>query len=119
MEARLREIASDIYSELGQGYSEAIYHCAFEVALRDALIPYETETIIPVSFKGHNVGNVRSDIIVDKSFVLELKSVAKLTPAHTIQLVKYMTLLDIHDGLLINFGPNLEVVPYSTGVTAP
>ena len=88
---------------LGPGYSESVYHCAFEVALRSRGIYYETERIVPVYFLGQNVGHVRADLIVDRKSVIELKSVSKLNETYRIQTQNYIKLLDLQEGYLINF----------------
>jgi len=98
----LFSVAQDIWSALGPGYSESVYHSAFEVALRKRGISYETERIIPVSYEGQNVGHVRADLIVG-DIVIELKSVSRITEQFRIQIKNYMKLLDIQKGILINF----------------
>jgi GxxExxY protein len=96
-------MAEDIWQSLGPGYSESVYHCAFEVALREAGVYYETERIVPVFYAGQNVGHVRADIIVDRKVVLELKSVSKLNEVYRIQTRNYLKLLGLERGFLINF----------------
>jgi GxxExxY protein len=103
MEHTLADIARDIWKSLGPGYSESVYHCAFEVALRSRLINYETERIIPVFYDGQNVGNVRADLIIDRKVVVELKSVGRLTDGYRIQTRNYLKLLNLETGYLINF----------------
>ena len=99
----IEQIARDIWQSLGPGYSESVYHCAFEVGLRERLIPYETERIVPVFYKDQNVGHVRADLIIDRKIVLELKSVSRLTEAYRIQIRNYLKLLELDEGYLINF----------------
>lgn len=103
MESILNAAALDIWRNLGPGYSESVYHCAFEVALRNQTIYYETERIVPVYYMGQNVGHVRADLIVDRKIVLELKSVGKLNEQYRIQTRNYLKLLDLEVGYLINF----------------
>ena len=103
MEQIIGDIAHDIWNKLGPGYSESVYHSAFEVGLRSLGIYYETERIIPVFYSGQNVGHVRADLIVNNSIVLELKSVGKLSDVHRIQIKNYIKLLNIEVGFLINF----------------
>jgi GxxExxY protein len=103
MEPILREISDEIWTSLGPGYSESVYHCAFEVALRARGLYYETERIVPVFFAGQNVGHVRADLIVDRKYVIELKSVSKLNETYRIQTQNYLQLLDLQEGYLINF----------------
>lgn len=104
----MEDIIRQVYSELGPGYSEAVYHSALEVALRQNGIQYETERIIPVTFRGHVVGNMRADIVVhEPQMVLELKSARSLTESNRNQIRSYLKLLRIRHGLLINFGDEL------------
>jgi hypothetical protein len=103
MEGTLRQIADDIWASLGPGYSESVYHCAFEVALRSMDIPYETERIVPVFYKDQNVGHVRADLIIDRKVVVELKAVSKLAEPYRVQTRNYIKLLELDQGLLINF----------------
>jgi GxxExxY protein len=106
----IREIAQSVWSALGPGYSERVYHNAIEVALRRRGVPYETERIIPVTYDGHNVGNVRADIIIDNKIVVEIKSVARMTEAFRIQIQKYMELTKCKEGYLINFPTDKSIV---------
>ena len=103
MEGSLRDISSDIWASLGPGYSESVYHCAFEVALRKFGFRYETERIVPVFYEGQNVGHVRADLIVNRQYRIELKSVGKLNEVYRIQTRNYLKLLDLEVGYLINF----------------
>ena len=59
-------ITNDIYTSLGPGYNEVVYHRAFEVALRLNGLNYESEVVTPIIYKGYNIGHGRVDIIVDK-----------------------------------------------------
>lgn len=106
----LEQIAKDIYTELGPGHSESVYHRAFEVLLREKGIQYETERILPIVFRDLTIGNFRCDIIVNNT-IIELKSIPKLRPQEHQQIKNYMKILKGHDGLLINFGSvELETV---------
>lgn len=103
METILRTISNDIWASLGPGYSESVYHCAFEVALRKLGMNYETERIVPVFYSEQNVGHVRVDLIVGCTIVIELKSVGKLNETYRTQIQNYLNLLDLNVGYLINF----------------
>jgi len=112
MEERLRTISDDIWTSLGPGYSESVYHCAFEVALRKRNMPYETERIVPVYYKDQNVGHVRADLIIERKTVVELKSVSKLNETYRIQTRNYLRLLGLETGYLINFPDKLAPLEF-------
>ena len=97
---RIRFFADKIYSQLGPGFSERVYHNAMEILLRKDSIPYESERIIPIDFEGHNVGNLRADIIVNKELVLEFKAIKSLTEASEIQAQNYLRLTGLKLSLI-------------------
>jgi GxxExxY protein len=103
MEIALRSMAERIWAELGPGFSERVYHNAFEVELRLAGIPYETERIITISYQNHNVGNLRADLVINGEMIVELKSTTKLKEEFVNQAKNYMHLTGIPYALLINF----------------
>ena len=109
MESVIIDLAKEIYDTLGSGYSERVYHNAFEVGLRERNIPYESERIIPILFKGHTIGHLRADLIIDGRTVVELKAVKSTSPAMLEQLENYLELTGLGEGYLINFPtPKLE-----------
>lgn len=115
MESVITDLAKEIYETLGSGYSERVYHNAFEVGLRERGILYESERIIPVTFKGHTIGNLRADLIIDGTIVIELKAVKATSPAMLEQLENYLKLTGIHEGYLINFpSPKLDTFEIHT-----
>ena len=97
-------IAYEVRSHLVAGYLETVYKKALLIELREAGLEVEDEVEMPVRYKGHVIGDFRADIIVEGSVIIELKAVAHLLPVHEIQLVNYLTIAKIDNGLLINFG---------------
>ena len=100
---RVLTIASNVYSTLGHGYSEAVYHRALEVGLRSESIKYDTERIVPISYQGHVVGNSRLDLVIDDDLIVELKAVGSIRSKEIQQLKNYMKLTGISRGCVINF----------------
>ena len=49
----------------------------------------------------------RADLIIEGCFIVELKSVEKLSPVYAKQLLTYLKVTDLRLGLLINFGEAL------------
>ena len=102
----MEEIAKHIYDSLGPGYSESVYHRAFEVVLRKKGIYYETERIVPIVFEEHTIGNLRIDLIVNGTCIIELKAIAKLNESAKIQTRNYLKLTGLTKAFLINFPLN-------------
>ncbi len=102
----IRQKANEAYSVLGKGYSEAVYQRALCVEFQTAAIPHDLEVTMSVPYKGHVVGQVRSDIILRGAtpVVIETKATAAaLKPEERWQLSRYMKIMDISLGALINF----------------
>jgi GxxExxY protein len=107
---QIKQFANQVFTTLGAGFTERIYHNAMEVLLKKNNIPFQSEQIIPVLFQGVNVGSVRADLIINNSIVVELKSVRSIKDDHSTQCEMYMKLLSIPSGLVINF-PSISVEP--------
>jgi GxxExxY protein len=113
----IHKMANDIYTTLGSGHSERVYHNAMEVSLRELGIPYESERYVPIYYKQHVVGMARADIIVRKTTILELKTVKSLNDIMIAQAKKYLTQLDLTSAYLINFPPGEGLQPQIAEVT--
>ena len=64
---------------------------------------------ISVGYEGNVVGEYYADLWVDERVVVELKATQALVKEHEVQLVNYLTATGVNDGLLINFGPSVQV----------
>ena len=102
----IEAFAREIYSQLGPGYSERVYHNAMEVLLREKRIQYESERIITIPFKGHVIGNLRADIIIDNEIVLEFKTIRTLNDAAELQGSNYLRLTGLKTAYLVNYPPH-------------
>ena len=89
---------------LGTGYLESVYENAMCIELDELGIPYVRQKHLNVIYKERLIGEFVADIVVDDKIILELKSVSKLVPAHSAQLINYLTITKLKVGLLLNFG---------------
>lgn len=101
----VEDLAKYIYSCLGAGHSERVYHNAMEVLLRKYGIQYESERIVPIPFEGHVIGNMRCDIIINNTTILEFKTIKSLNDAAELQAYNYLNLTGLKTAYLINFPP--------------
>lgn len=102
--ATILQFCRKVNSGLGEAHSESCYHKALEVELRKRGIDYESEVQVPINYRNHCVGTVRPDLIISHQLVVELKAVPQLLPNHRQQLAKYMRLLGLQRGIVVNFG---------------
>jgi iron complex transport system substrate-binding protein len=65
----------------------------------------ERQRSVDFEFDGLRFENgFRIDLLVNDCVVVELKSVETLLPVHAKRLLTYLRLMNLHVGLLINFG---------------
>jgi GxxExxY protein len=96
--------AMTVHSELNWGLLEAVYQEALHLELLDLGIDNQREEEIRVYYKKHLMEKKYKMDIVVGDIVVELKSVAKLSPEHRAQLCNYLRLTRKPLGLLLNFG---------------
>jgi GxxExxY protein len=107
----VHSIVQEIRRELGLGHKEEVYHKAFEIALREMGVPFDSERHVSVYFHEQCCGYVKPDLIVNNETILEFKTVKKLNDDAEIQLRRYVRLLGLRDAYLVNFWgvPDAEV----------
>jgi GxxExxY protein len=101
--------AIEVHRFLGPGLLEVVYETALcrELSLRG--IDYERQVSIPVGYKGEMLDcNMKLDLVVERTVIVEVKAVEKLVPVHRAQLLTYLRLQNLWLGLLINF--NVEIL---------
>jgi GxxExxY protein len=114
MEDRVLSMCQEVLRVLGKGHSEVVYHRALEVELRDAHVPYETEAVLPIRYKGHVIGSFRVDIIVANELIVELKAVPyTVREDERTQLRKYLAHTDIHKGIVVNFNQKTQEIDHA------
>ena len=96
--------AITVHKILGPGLLESVY----EKCLKEELIfnGFKVESQKKVKLEYRNIQietELRLDLIVNDIVIIEIKSVKNLLPVHEAQLLTYMSLLEKHQGLLINF----------------
>jgi len=101
--------AYKVYKTLGYGFLEKVYENAMRVDLKKWGLDVQQQAPAKVSYEGEIVGDFYTDLIVAGKVILELKAVGRLESVHEVQLVNYLKASDIEVGLLINFGPKLEI----------
>ncbi len=93
-----------VYRALGWGFLEQVYHRAMFVEIQHAGLRCASEVLIPVHHRGVLVGEYRADLVVERSLIVEVKTVNAFEPAHRAQLLNYLNATSIEKGLLLNFG---------------
>jgi len=96
--------AIEVHKTLGAGLLESIYEKCFIFELQSRGFKVENQINIPLIYKGNKLdSDLRLDVIVEKTVVVELKAVEKILPIHEAQILTYLRLLDLSKGIIINF----------------
>jgi len=96
--------AIEVHRNLGPGLLESSYHACLcrELELRE--ISYRSQVALPLEYKGIQIAKgYVIDLLIGDSLIVEIKSVDKLLPIHSSQLMTYLRLQRVSSGLLINF----------------
>lgn len=94
-----------VYNTLGYGFAEKVYENALMFELQKCGCRVETQKPIVVYYKGQQVGEYFTDMVVNDVVIVELKAVRTLLKEHEAQLLNYLKATMIEVGLLFNFGP--------------
>jgi len=97
-----------LHKRLGPGVFESVYEVILAHELKKLRLDVKRQVSIPIVWDGLIFDEgFRVDMIVNDLLVIELKSVEKLAPVHSKQLLTYLRLTERRLGLLINFGEEL------------
>jgi GxxExxY protein len=96
--------AIEVHKFLGPGLLESTYQKCMEKELALRGLKFEAQKSAEIIYKGEKFfADLRSDILVEKCVVVELKAIDAIAPVHQAQVLTYMKLLSVPKGLLINF----------------
>jgi len=99
------DAAMKIHMDLGPGLLESVYEVVLANALQKRGFKVERQKTIRFEYDGVLFEEgFRADLVIEGQVIVELKSVEKLAPVHSKQLLTYMRLMDLPVGFLINFG---------------
>lgn len=98
-----------VHQTLGPGFLEKVYENALRIELELAGLSVQQQAPIQVSYRGQSVGDYFADLLVEDRVIAEIKAVQQPAREHEVQLVHYLTATGIEDGLLIDFGPSVQV----------
>jgi GxxExxY protein len=83
---------------------------ALAIRLRKAGLKAAQQHPITVFFDDEIVGEYFADLVVADLILIEIKAAAQLAPEHHAQLLNYLKATSYEVGLLLNFGPQPQVV---------
>ncbi len=92
----------------GPGLLKGVYEeaLAWELTARGLVVERQRE--VAIQYKGHVLGHpLKFDLRVNGLVLIECKATSDYNAIFEVQLLTYLRLLDLHLGLVINFGEKL------------
>ncbi len=96
--------AIELNKNIGPGLLESVYQNALGYDLTQLGLNVEQQVPMPFVYKEvrQNIG-YRLDLVINEKVIIEIKAVENLLPVHYSQLLTYLKLSNLKQGLLINF----------------
>jgi len=88
---------------------EKVYENAMAIELQKQGVGVKEQEPVRVVYDGRVVGDYLADMAVEGKVIVEIKAQAGLDGTHEAQLINYLKATGTEVGLLINFGPRIEI----------
>lgn len=96
--------AIEVHRVLGPGLMESTYCRCLAHEMSVAQLSYEVEVALPIPYKTERIqAGYRADFLVNGELIVEVKSVDRLLPIHSAQVMTYLKLSRAQQALLFNF----------------
>jgi len=106
---RIIGCAMEVHAALGPGLLESNYQAAMGLELSAAGLSFARERLVPVVYRGVEIGQHRPDFVIENTVVVEIKSVERYDPVFAAQVITYLRITKLRVGLLFNFNrPTLK-----------
>ncbi len=103
--SKVVDCAYHLYRDVGPALLESVYETVLAKRLCDIGLSVERQRPVAVEIDGIAFGDAfRLDLLVNRSLLVEIKSVERLSPLHIKQVLTYLRCMNLPLGLLINFG---------------
>lgn len=105
MSAIVVDAGYKLHRDLGPGLLESVYELILARKLASLGLAVERQVPINIHYDGLAIENAfRVDLLVERRFIIEIKSVELSLPVHSKQVLTYLRLMNLQIGLLMNFG---------------
>ena len=95
--------AITVLNELKPGLDEKLYENALVIELVARGHTVEQQREYPVHYRGHFIGKLVPDLIVDGKVIADPKVVSAFNETHIAQMLGYLNITDLEVALLLNF----------------
>lgn len=95
--------AMRVLNELKPGLDEKLYENALVIELRSMGLKVEQQQSFEVKYRGHLIGRLVPDLLVEDRVVVDPKVVEQFTDTHVAQMLGYLAITGYQLALLLNF----------------
>jgi GxxExxY protein len=95
--------AMAVLNELKPGLDERLYENALVIELAARGHTVEQQSEFPVHYRGHFIGKLVPDLIVDGKVIADPKVVSAFNETHVAQMLGYLNITGLEVALLLNF----------------
>jgi len=95
--------AMEVLNELKPGLDEKLYENALVIELERRGHKVSQQENFAVHYKGHLIGRLVPDLIIDDLVIVDPKVVTAFNENHTAQMVGYLAKTELRLAILINF----------------
>ena len=95
--------AMAVLNELKPGLDEKLYENALVIELAARDLSVEQRRDFPVHYRGHFIGKLVPDLIVDGKVITDPKVVTAFNETHVAQMLGYLNITGLEVALLLNF----------------
>jgi GxxExxY protein len=95
--------AMTVLNELKPGLDEKLYENALVIELTSQGHTVEQQRNYPVHYRGHFIGKLVPDLIVDGKVIVDPKVVVAFNETHIAQMLGYLNITGLEVALLLNF----------------
>ena len=97
--------ALEVHKELGCGFLEAVYQEALEKEFISQGVPFKSQPVIRIAYKGKPLEKTyQPDFVCFDEVIVEIKAISGLSGIEEAQLINYLKATELKVGLLLNFG---------------
>ena len=98
------DVSIKIHTAIGPGCFEKVYEEALYYELVNRNVNTERQILMPIRYEQLFIEDAyRIDLMAEKMLVIEIKSLERLAPVHFKQVMTYLKLSKLKNGLLLNF----------------
>jgi len=95
--------AMAVLNELKPGLDEKLYENALVIELVARGHTVEQQRDFPVHYRGHFIGKLVPDLIIDGKVIVDPKVVSAFNDTHIAQMLGYLNITGLEVALLLNF----------------